>query len=74
MRIRKPTADWYGMLRVEYVGSRRVVDDDGVLQVAAHLGQVLDIVTTMVVTALSKQPMVNDTMDIQLVQKRITVL
>jgi hypothetical protein len=28
MGIREPTADWDGMLRVENVRGRRIVDDD----------------------------------------------
>lgn len=41
MGVREPAADGYRMLGVEYIGGRRVVDDDGVLKVATDLGEVL---------------------------------
>lgn len=52
MRIGKPAAYRDGMLWVENVGCRRVVDDDGVLQVSTDLGEVLDVVSAVVVAAL----------------------
>ena len=39
--IREPAADWDGVLGVEDVGRRRVVDDDGLFEVSANLRQVL---------------------------------
>lgn len=68
MRIRKPAADRYGVLRVEDVGCGGVVDNDGILQVSANLGKVLDVVTTMVVTTFSEQAVVDNTVDVQLIQ------
>ena len=62
------------MLRVEDVRGRRVVDDDGVLQVSADLGEILDVVSLVVVAAFSEQPVVDDLVDVELVQERITVL
>lgn len=49
MRIGKPAAYGDGMLWVEYVGCRGVVDDDSVFKVSANLGEVLDIVAAVVV-------------------------
>lgn len=39
--VREPAADGNGVLRMEDVGSGRIVDDDGVLQVATYLGKIL---------------------------------
>lgn len=41
MCIREPAADGNGVLRVEDVGRRRVVDDDRFLEVTSDLGKVL---------------------------------
>lgn len=56
------------MLWVEYIGSRRIVDDNGIFQVSANLRQVLDVVALVVVTALPEQPMVDHFVDVQLIQ------
>lgn len=74
MRVGEPTANGYGVLRVEYVGRRRVVDDDGVLEVTPDLGEILDVVAAVVVAALSEQSVVDDTMDVELVEKGVSVL
>lgn len=68
MRVAEPAADRYGMLGVEDVARGRIVDDDRLPQIAAHLAQILDIVALVVVAALSKQSMVNNIVDVQLVQ------
>jgi hypothetical protein len=39
--VREPAADRDGVLGVEDVAGRGVVDDDGVLEVTAKLGEVL---------------------------------
>ena len=62
------------MLRVENIRRRRVVDDDRVLQVAANLRQVLDVVALVVVAAFSKQPVVDNLVDIKLVKERVAIL
>ena len=67
MRIREPAANGEGVLWVEYVRGGRVVDDYGVLEIASNLGQVLDVVALVVVTALPKEAVVNYLMDIELV-------
>jgi hypothetical protein len=41
MSIREPAADWYGVLRMEYVRCRGVVDNDGILEISADLREVL---------------------------------
>lgn len=41
MRVGEPAADWDGVLRVENVRRRGIVDDDRVLQVSPNLRQVL---------------------------------
>lgn len=74
MRIREPTADWHGVLGVEDIRGWRVVDDDGVFEVASNLGQVFDVVSLMVVATFAEKTMVDNVVDVQLVQQRITVL
>lgn len=54
MRVGKPAANGYSMLRVENVGCRRVVDNNRVLQVSSNLGQIFDVVATMVVATLTE--------------------
>lgn len=43
MRVREPTADRNGVLRVEYVRCGRVIDDDCVLEISSYLGKILFI-------------------------------
>lgn len=74
VRIREPTADGDSVLWVENIRRRRVIDDDGVLQVASNLREVLDVVSLMVIAALPEKPVVDDFVDVQLVEKRIAVL
>lgn len=45
--VREPAADGDGVLRMEDVRGRRVVDDDGVLEVAANLRKVLQGVSAL---------------------------
>jgi len=74
MGVRKPTADGHCVLRVEDVGSGRVVDNDGVLEVASDLRKVLHIVSLVVVATLAEEAVVNDFVYIQLVQQGIAIL
>lgn len=73
MGIAEPTADRHSVLRVENVAGGRVVDDDGFFQFAADLAQVFDVVSLMVVAALAEQSVVNDVVDVQLIQQRISI-
>jgi len=41
MRVGEPTADWHGVLWMEDVRCWRVVDNNGVFQVAADLREIL---------------------------------
>ena len=41
MGVGEPAADGHGMLGMENVGGGRVVNDDGLTQVAADLGEIL---------------------------------
>ena len=45
--VGEPAADGHGVLRVEDVRGGRVVDYDGLAQVAADLGEVFDVVATV---------------------------
>lgn len=74
MGIRKPAADWHSVLGVEDVGCRRVVDNDSVLEVASDLGQILDVVSLVIVAALSEKSVVHDLVDVKLIKERVTVL
>lgn len=67
MCVREPAANGHGVLRVEYVRSRGVVDDDGVLEITSDLGQILDVVALVVVAAFAEQSVVDDIVDIQLI-------
>jgi hypothetical protein len=68
VRIGKPTADRDGVLGVEDVRSRRVVNDNGILEVSPNLGQILDVVALVVVATLSEEPVVYNLVDIKLVK------
>jgi len=74
VRIRKPAADRDGVLGVEYVRRGRVVDDDGVFEVPADLGEILDIVALVVVATFSEEPVVDYLVDVQLIQQRVAIL
>jgi hypothetical protein len=39
--VREPAADGDGVLRMKNVGGGRVVDNDGILEVTANLGEIL---------------------------------
>lgn len=78
------------MLRVEDVRGGRVVDNDGILQVPTNLRQVLwlsvtalkqglgiaylDVVSLVVVATFTEKAVVHDAVDIELVEKWVTVL
>ena len=51
MGVRKPGTYGDSVLRMKDIGGRRVVDDDGLAQVAAYLREILHIVTLVVVAA-----------------------
>jgi len=62
------------MLGMEYVGGGRVIDDDGILEIASDLGQVLYVVALVVVATLAKQPVMNDVVPVELIEERIAIL
>lgn len=68
MRVREPTADGHGMLGVEDVGCGRVINDDGVLEVTSDLRQVLDVVSLVVVAALSEKTVVYHLVYVELIE------
>ena len=74
MSVGKPTADGHSMLGVEDVRRRRVVNDDGVLEISSDLREILDVVALVVVTALAEEPMMDDFVNIKLIQQRVAVL
>ena len=62
------------MLRMENIAGRRIVDDDGFVEVSSDLAQIFHIVALMVVTALSKQSVMHGVVNIQLIKQRVAVL
>jgi hypothetical protein len=64
MRIREPTTDRYGVLRVEDVGCWRIVDDDGFSEISSNLGKVFNVISLVVVTTFTEEAVVNDVVDI----------
>lgn len=74
MSVGEPTADRDCMLGVEDVGCWGVVDDNCFSEVTADLGQILDVVSLVVVTTFPEETMMHHMMDIKLVKQRITVL
>ena len=90
MRVREPAAYGDGMLWMENVRGRRVVDDYSLSQITSDLGEILDCIKTgfqrgkhrtnlhvialVVITAFTKESMMNYMMYVELVKKRISVL
>ncbi len=72
--VGKPTADGNGMLRVENIRSRRVIDNDGFSKVSANLRKVFDIISLVVVTAFPEKSVMNYMVNIKLIQEGIAVL
>lgn len=62
------------MLRVENVRCWGIIDDDGVFQVASDLGEVLDVISLVIIAAFSEKPVMDNLMNVQLVKERITIL
>ena len=74
MSIGKPTADRDSMLGVEDIRCWRVVDNDCFSQITTDLRQVFHIIPLVVIATLAEQTMVYHVVDIELVEKRISVL
>lgn len=67
VRIVKPARDRDGVVWVEDVACRRVVDDDGVAYWPPELAEVFDVVALVVVARLAEQAVLDHTVDIELV-------
>lgn len=74
MDVVEPGGDGNCVGGMEDITRRRVVDDDGVLEISAELTEVLDIVAHVVVTGFSKEAMVHDLVDVEHVQHGIGIL
>ena len=74
MRVAKPTANRYGVLRMEDVAGGRVIDDDGLSKISANLAQILDVIALMIVAAFSEQSVMYNVVDVQLVKERVAIL
>jgi hypothetical protein len=53
VRVVEPGGYWNGVVRMEDVRGRRVVDDDGLRHLAAELGQILRIVQRVISMGMS---------------------
>jgi hypothetical protein len=62
--VREPTADRHGVLRVENVGCRGIVDDDCFSQISSNLGKIFDVVSLVIVTTFTEEAVMNDVVDI----------
>jgi hypothetical protein len=62
--VGEPTADRYGVLRVENVRCRGIVDDDRFSQISSDLGKIFDVVSLVIVTTFTEKTVVNDVVDI----------
>ena len=67
MRIIEPTRYRNGVIRMEDIGSRRIIDNDSFSYWSTKLRKIFDVIAFVVVTRLSEQTMFNDIVDIQLV-------
>ena len=74
MSVGEPTADRNSMLGVEDIGCWGVVDDDCILKITAQLRQILNVVSLMVVATFTEKTVVDNVVDVQLIEQRITVL
>jgi hypothetical protein len=72
--VREPAADGDGVLRMKNVGGGRVVDNDGILEVTANLGEILYVIALVVVAAFTEETVVDDAVDVELVEERVTIL
>lgn len=74
MCIWKLVVDGNGVLWMEYVRCRRVVDDDCVFEVMFDLGKVFDVVVLMVIVIFVEELVVNNFVNVKLVEERVVVL
>ena len=49
VRVREPTANWYGVLRVEDIGGRGIVNDDSILQITSNLREILQGISRLII-------------------------
>lgn len=66
--VAEPAADRDGVLRVEDVARRRVVDDDGLPQVTPDLAEIFDVIALMVVATLPEKAMMDHVVDVELIE------
>lgn len=64
MSIGEPAAYGHGVLRVKYVGCWRIINDDGLSEVTANLGEILDIVALVIVATFAEETMVDDIVNV----------
>ena len=64
MCIAEPAADRHSVLWVKDVTRRRIVDNDGVLELAADLTEILDIVSLVVVAAFAEESVMDNVVDV----------
>jgi len=69
----EPCGDRHGMVRLEHVGHRRVINDHTILRVTTESGQVLHVVAEMRHTAFTEKARIDNTINIELVKEGICV-
>lgn len=74
MRVVEPCRDWHGVVRMENVGSGRIVENNAPFHVPTELRKVLDVVALVIVAALSEKSVSHDAIGIQHVKHRVGIL
>ena len=73
MRIAKPAANRYRVLRVEDITGRRVVDDDCLFEIPSHLTEIFYIIALVVVATLAEESVVHNVVYVELIQQWVSV-
>lgn len=61
------------MLRMKNIARRRIIDDDRLPQISAHLAEIFHVVTLVIVAAFTEQSVVDNVVDVELVEERIAI-
>ena len=59
---------------MEDVARWRIVDDDRLTEITSDLAEILDVISLMIVATFSEQSVMDNMMDVELIQERISVL
>ena len=61
------------MLRVKDIARRRIINDNRLSQISAHLAEIFHVVALMIVAAFTEESVVDNVVDVELVEKGIAV-